>query len=105
MSLNNIYSLTSHTYRDNHGGTEEKIAVRIKSIRMNDDHTVRLHLLVHTQHEQSAVVPLLVTSAFKHTGKQKKKKKKKHKEQQIHSRTPDQGQVLLKKTKVLDSGK
>lgn len=36
MSLNNIYLLTSHTYRDNHGGTDEKIAVdqKKKNIRI-----------------------------------------------------------------------
>lgn len=100
VSLNNIYLLTSHTYRDNHDGTEDKIAVRIKSIKMNDGHTVQLHLLVHTQHEQSAVAPLLVTSAFKHTGKTTKTRGAAN-----SFKTPDQRQVWLKKTKVLDSGK
>ncbi len=33
MSLNNIYLLTSHSYRDNHGGTDEKPAIRIKAIK------------------------------------------------------------------------
>lgn len=38
-------------------------------IKISDDHTVQLHLLVHTQHEQSAVLPLF-------TSKKKKKKKR-----------------------------
>lgn len=45
MSLNNIYLLTSHTYRDNHGGTDEKIAVDQKKNKnkMDDGQTVQLH--------------------------------------------------------------
>lgn len=59
LSLNNIYLLTSHTYWDNRGGTDQ--IAESKAIKNRCCRTVQPHLLVHTQHEQSAVAPLLVT--------------------------------------------
>lgn len=58
-------------------------------IKISDDHTVQLHLLVHTQHEQSAVLPLFTS-----------KKKKKKNEQQIFKKHQNQRQVSLRKTNV-----
>lgn len=50
-------------------GQQLKKKKKKNPIKISDDHTVQLHLLVHTQHEQSAVLPLF-------TSKKKKKKKK-----------------------------
>lgn len=96
VSLNNIYLRTSHT----HTHTETIMVVQTRGqqfkkkknpIKMSDDHTVQLHLLVHTQHERSAVLPLCSLP---------KKIKNENTEQQIFKKHQNQRQVSLRKTSV-----
>lgn len=68
---------------------------------MSDDHTVQLHLLVHTQHERSAVLPLCsLPKKIKN-----KKIKNENTEQQIFKKHQNQRQVSLRKTSVFGLNK
>lgn len=60
-------------------------------IKISDDHTVQLHLLVHTQHEQSAVLPLF-------TSKKEKKRRKKKRAANIQ-KTPEPEAGVIKENK------
>lgn len=59
---------------------------------MSDDHTVQLHLLVHTQHERSAVLPLCSLP------KKIKNKKWKHRAANIQ-KTPEPEAGVIKENK------
>ncbi len=107
VSLNNIYLLTSHTYRDNHGGTDEKTAVRIK-IDQKKKKRKRMMVIQYSCISWSIhnISSLLRRHSWSHQLSNIQAKQQKHEEQQIHSKTPDQRQVWFKeKQKVLDSGK